>query len=121
MPRICCFTTADGQTEDRVIDHGKDAPRWVFVDGKVATRDMPAEMSGSGIETEWSQPILSMGVGCHKKQAAAMRAAAAKHNVPLELVEHHGVMKAKFTSRAQRRDVLRWAGIHDNDGGYGDG
>jgi len=63
-------------------------------------------------------PMESMALGVHRDQIAEARAFSESRGVPLNFTPDG---KAILTDRGHRRDVLRTLGMHDNDGGYGDG
>ena len=64
-------------------------------------------------------PLLSDGCGVMKAQVPETREAIKQHGIQGAQVHNDG--KIRFTSRTTRREFLKMRGLHDNDGGYGDG
>jgi hypothetical protein len=61
----------------------------------------------------------SLAMGCHPTQAAAFNERARKMGVTGVSWDSRG--HCLITSRKARRDYMKAIGLHDNDGGYGDG
>lgn len=66
-----------------------------------------------------ANPLLSDGIGCMRCQVPEMREAIREHGIQGVFVRDDG--RLEITSRRGRRDLLRLRGLHDADGGYGDG
>jgi hypothetical protein len=101
-----------------------DVPEF-FIDGKRVSKKkflaaFPdkalAEAPGGHRAGCW--PIESMAVGVHPDQIPEAVAHSRSRGVPLEFTADG---KAILTDRGHRREVLRTLGMHDNNGGYGDG
>jgi len=66
-----------------------------------------------------SNPLVSEGIGCMRTQVPKMREEIRKHNIKGVRVRDSG--QVEITSRRGRRELMEMRGLHDNDGGYGDG
>ena len=97
------------------------------INGKEVT---PAEfhrrkpIGGSGVPMitntySTAKPLVSEGVGCMKAQVPAMRDAIRERGIVGAHVRNNG--QIEFTSRRARREVMSMRGLHDNQGGFGDG
>lgn len=76
------------------------------------------------ISTSWQKPIASDGVKIHVRRVPAAMKRDAERGVPTEYTPHDengGGGRPIFRSRKHRRDYLKMLGVHDNDGGFGDG
>ena len=104
------------RTVERSFPLGK-APETIFEDGHMLERDIASDVGTLALGVDWPKPIHSVGAGFCRSQRKAAMEAAEKARVPLEL---DGKGNAIFHNREQRRKVLRWRGMHDNDGGYSD-
>jgi len=91
----------------------------ITVGGKFYYRDYAAEHSGrpSGGCAAW--PQRSDAAGAHPDQCKKFSENSAKMGVPTEFDSKTG--QAIFTSRSHRARYLKMAGLHDRNGGYGDG
>lgn len=87
--------------------------------GKFYFRDYTAEHSRrpSGGCAAW--PQRSDAAGAHPSQCKEFSENSAKMGVPTEFDSKTG--QAIFTSRSHRAQYLKMAGLHDRNGGYGDG
>lgn len=99
----------------------------LLLNGKEVTPErfhQGGKIGGSGIprvtQTYTSaKPLVSDGIGCMKAQVPEMREAIRAHGIVGAHVRDNG--QIEFTSRRARRNVLKMRGLHDNDGGVGDG
>ena len=66
-----------------------------------------------------SKPLVSVGAGCQKAQVGEFREFIQQRRLRDVAIRDDG--KVEFTSRAGRREFLRARGMHDMDGGFGDG
>ena len=99
------------------------------VNGKYVTREEWDAMPGAGIQAgcvrhstktyQESDPLVSDGLGCMKDQVGEMRETIKRHNIRGVKVRPNGQLE--ITSRRGRRELMRVRGLHDGDGGYGDG
>lgn len=101
--------------------------RIILDDGREARRDYAAEDERDGrerVEREsrtgnpWRN-FSSVGLACHPSQAKQFTEDA--RAAGLTGVHYDEKGRARFSSRGQRKKALKIAGLHDNDGGYGDG
>lgn len=98
--------------------------RW-YIDNKEVTEAeynqafpyKPLDLSGNMGLCGWT-PIVSEAMCYHPKQVAEAREFYKKKGINVEIRPTGHVV---FATRQQRREVLRVNGIHDNQGGYGDG
>lgn len=97
------------------------------INGKEVT---PAEfhrrgpVGGSGVAMitntySTANPLVSEGVGCMKSQVQDMREAIRANGIVGAHVRDNG--QIEFTSRKARAKVMAMRGLHDNEGGFGDG
>ena len=98
----------------------KYASDGISIEGVWYERNIAAEhsrqakrCSGNG----W--PMKSDAAGVHPADAPKAEAASAKSGVPTEYDRKTG--QAIFRDRNHRRNFLRANGMHDKNGGYGDG
>ena len=97
------------------------------LNGKVVTpaefhRKGPVGGEGiAGVSKAYSdaKPLVSDGLGCMKDQVPEMREAIQERGIRGVRVLENGQLT--FTSRRGRREVMAMRGLHDADGGYGDG
>ena len=66
-----------------------------------------------------AKPLVSEGVGCMKAQVPEMREAIREHGIVGAHIRDSG--QIEFTSRKARKQVMKMRGLHDNEGGFGDG
>ena len=120
MPRYCYSVWKDNMrvcTVERFFEAG-EAPESVALDSGVeAVRDMGAEVTTQGLSADWNKPIHSHSAGFNVGQRVEAMAAAERDRIPLELDDRGAAI---FRNRDQRRKVMRWRGLRDNDGGYSD-
>ena len=91
----------------------------ISVDGKFYQRDYAAEHC-KVIENGCSAwPQKSDAAGVHPSQVKEFSENSQKMGVPTQFDGKTG--QAIFTSRAHRAKYLKSVGIHDRNGGYGDG
>lgn len=102
------------------------------VDGKEVTKeeyDSLMEEARSGIPkvkggkpgdslVAWKRPIESMAAQCHPKQVEEYRESLHKKGICVDVTPDG---KPVFTNSRQRKKFLKSQGLHDNNGGYGDG
>lgn len=68
----------------------------------------------------YNRDLVSIGAGCHSSQAGEFNESARKAGISGVYYDPK-TGKAHFSSRKARRLELARRGIHDRDGGYGDG
>lgn len=96
----------------------KHAPDGLSVEGVYYHRDITAEHTRqSGGCAAW--PMKSDAAGVHPSQVEDFSEKSAKMGVPTDFDKNTG--QAIFTSRKHRAQYLKAMGIHDRNGGYGDG
>lgn len=120
MP-VYCYIDKDGGTHERVFPMGK-APPEVHTANGPARRSIAAEWAaGGGIPAKW--PLISEFAGVPDYQLAEAREYDRSIGAPaVEYVDtKDGFHAVKFETRGQRKAWLRAHGMHDRDGGYGDG
>ena len=64
-------------------------------------------------------PLQSEALGCMKSQVPEMRRVLKKRGIRGVRVLDNGAVE--LTSRGGRRELMKLRGLHDNDGGLGDG
>ena len=112
----------------RIIGYGKRTRYVVEYGGTRGSEEVPKEEfdrifpsrpigSGQGL-IGW-KPIESIALEVHTSQVDEMMDHAKKHGVPTEFNRETGA--PIFTSRSHRRAYLKMEGVHDRQGGYGDG
>lgn len=114
MP-MYCFTTKDGETVERHFPMAH-IPKRVKVEGRWATRNMPAEWRnrrdpGDG----W--PLHSDAMGVHVDQIPEAEAKSRTAGIPTHF-DKYG--RPILTCRSHRKRYMRLRGFLDRDGGYGD-
>ena len=75
--------------------------------------------SGQASTGRGGWPLMSSALGCHPSQVKEMYDHSVEIGVPTHFDSQTG--KCKLLSRAHRRDYMKANGVHDNDGGIGDG
>lgn len=117
MP-LYSYTTDDGDTFEFPFPMKKQ-PDFVQVgDGRIAYRDIAADWRGRHADNTEGWPIHSDAAGCHPDQIPEMQAHLASRGVKADYTPDGRVI---LENRGHRRQVLRALGLHDRDGGYGDG
>lgn len=102
------------------VRHGKKIVA-VEIGGKripLAPSTSPAE-KGPMTSKAYQGGLVSVGAGVHPDQVAEFNAAT--RAAGLTGVEYLPNGDVRFDSRGQRAAELRRRGMHDRDGGYGDG
>ena len=120
MPTYC-YEKPDGEIIERVmtISEMEKFDKNPVADGVRLKRRVDIEMGGhSSVNDLWRNPIISDGAGCHPSQVEEMQAFAAKQGVHTNYTKDG---RAVFTSRQHRAQHLKVFGLHDRNGGYGDG
>jgi hypothetical protein len=96
----------------------KYASDGISIEGEWWERDIAAEHGGiKKAGSAW--PLKSDAAGVHPSQAEQFQEHSAKMGVPTEFDKSTG--QAVFKSRGHRAQYLKMMGIHDRNGGYGDG
>lgn len=98
----------------------KYAPDGISIEGVYYERDIAAEhmrQATRGAATGW--PLKSDAAGVHPDDAKKASESSAKMGVPTEFDRKTG--QAIFRDRSHRRAYLKATGMHDRQGGYGDG
>lgn len=67
----------------------------------------------------WSKAILSDALAVHPEQIPEVMERNRKHGLEIEYNTEDG--RPVLLSRDQRRRLMKIEGVHDRDGGYGDG
>lgn len=106
------------------IVHAPDGTTKYFVNGKEVSKKQffrtfkPQPMgSGAGL-IAWHRPIHSDALAVHPDQIEEAMAMDKAHGVPTEYLPDG---RPVLVDRDHRRRLMRSLGVHDNDGGYGDG
>ena len=115
MPTYC-FSTPDGVVHERVFSMA-DVPDSIDVDGQLADRDVAAEHGGFR-DSPGNWPLHCSASGVDPTQAGAASDIMARHGCPTEFTSSG---EAIYTDQTHRRKALKFLGLHDRDGGYGDG
>ena len=98
----------------------KYAADGISIEGVYYERDIAAEhmrQATRGAATGW--PLKSDAAGVHPDDAKKASESSAKMGVPTEFDKKTG--QAIFRDRSHRRAYLKATGMHDRQGGYGDG
>ena len=96
----------------------KYAADGMSIEGEWWDRDISAEHGGPSMSgSAW--PIKSDAAGVHPNQVEQFQEHSARMGVPTEFDRSTG--QAIFRSRGHRAQYLKMMGIHDRNGGYGDG
>lgn len=94
-----------------------------FLDGKEVTREEYEKVypppEGVPMAGGWSRPLLSDALAVHPSQVAEANARNARRGCSVTYDPKDG--RAVIPDRAERRKLLKIEGMHDRDGGYGDG
>jgi hypothetical protein len=90
-----------------------DARRGVGLD--LSKREVPL---GTVAYSE-SKPLISQSLGCLPRQVPEMRRVLKERGIRGARVLNDGAVE--LVSRSGRRELSALRGLHDNDGGYGDG
>ena len=97
--------------------------RFRFIDGEVREvtehRRPTSPLHGGTQAYGAGNPLTSLAMSCHPDQAGEYNAAMQAHGV--QGVEYDQRGRCKITSRRGRVQAMRAFGLHDRDGGYGDG
>lgn len=123
MPYYCFTNRETGETIRKFMSISemlKYASEGMSIEGVWYERDISAEHSRQarkGASSGW--PMKSDGAGVHPGDAAKAEKASAKIGVPTEYDRKTG--QAIFRDRNHRRNFLKANGMHDKNGGYGDG
>lgn len=110
MP-IYCYTTDDGVTVDRTFQMGKAPEEVVLENGKIAKRDLAAQLQGgprSGSKGEW--PIVCCASGVHADQSQELRDHFKDHGCPTEVT---GDGDPVYRDHQHRKKALKCRGLHD--------
>ncbi len=91
----------------------------ITVDGEFYFRDYAAESNPKARAAGSAWPIKSDAAGVHPSQVGSFQEQTSKMGVPTEFDKSTG--QAIFRSRGHRAKYLKAMGIHDRNGGYGDG
>lgn len=121
MP-VYCYTHRDSDDNvtslvERIYSVHDDRPKTIMHNGIRHTRDIRCE-HGDYRQVCGNWPLKSDALGCHPDQIPEMQQAYAKQGVDVNFDKDTG--QAILRDRSHRRDVMRVAGIHDRDAGYGD-
>lgn len=99
--------------------------RFRFIDGAVreVTNDRAAAVSaGPNLGVYRSdRPLVSQSLGCHRNQVAETREALHKAGLVGVDVRSDGALEITSRGKAGRRGAMKFFGLHDHDGSYGDG
>mgnify|MGYP003111330632 CR=1 FL=1 len=123
MPYYCYTNRETGETIRKFMSISemlKYASEGMSIEGVWYERDITAEHSrqaNRGANSGW--PLKSDAAGVHPADAAKAEKASANIGVPTEYDRKTG--QAIFRDRNHRRRFLKANGMHDKNGGYGDG
>lgn len=122
--RTKVFTTASGRHITRAFDMDEPIPRFVIVEGERAEYDFAASCPlPSASLNAFERGHVSEAMGVHPNQCAESTAVL-EHRTGLKAGVHfeHNASGALVThSREARKRCMKAIGLHDKDGGYGDG
>jgi len=122
MPRYKYTNKKTGETickfmsVSEMLKYGEDG---MSIEGVWYDRDIVAEHTRQTKAGGSAWPIKSDAAGVHPAQVDSFQEQSAKMGVPTEFDKSTG--QAIFRSRGHRAKYLKTMGIHDRNGGYGDG
>ena len=124
MPTYCYTNKASGETIKKTwsiavmlkMEGDRDG---ISQGGDFYYRDYTAEHARTPVGGCASWPMKSDAAGVHPSQCQEFSENSVKKGVPTEFDSKTG--QAIFTSRSHRAKYLQTRGLHDNNGGYGDG
>lgn len=107
MP-IYCYTTIDGQTEERIFRMG-EAPESINLDdGRIATRDFGAEHLPRNAGSGW--PMVCCASGVNAAQAGELRDFFSRNGCPTEVTAGGDPV---YRSAEHRKKALKLRGFVD--------
>lgn len=123
MPTYCYSRrTPEGDYLEKPVERsypmGK-APHSVRIGNDTWYRDVEAEHRPQAQVGAGAWPLKSDAAGLHPSQIGEMEDFMKSRGVPTSWDRDTG--QAIFESRTHRSKVLKVMGLHDQDGGYGDG
>ncbi len=110
----------------KISGHG--AKTRYYLDGKEVTKeefdlavpDAPKAQEGAAPGNRpWTRPILSDALAVHPDQVDEVMARNREHGLEIEYEREFG--RPILKDRDQRRRLMKIEGVHDRNGGYGDG
>jgi hypothetical protein len=122
MPYYCYTNRKTGETIRKFMSMSemlKYAVDGLSIEGVWHERDIVAEHTRQTKAAGSAWPIKSDAAGVHPSQVDSFQEHSAKMGVPTEFDKSTG--QAIFRSRGHRAKYLKTMGIHDRNGGYGDG
>ncbi len=105
---IYCFSTKDGQVEERNYPMGQAPESVTLDDGRVAERDFAAEHLPRRAGSGW--PMVCFASGVNADQAGELRELFKKGGVPTEVTRDGDPV---YTSAAHRKRALKLRGFFD--------
>jgi hypothetical protein len=124
MPTYCYTNKASGETIKKIwsiavmlkMEGDRDG---ISQGGDFYYRDYTTEYAKAPVGGCASWPMKSDAAGCNPSQCQEFSENSAKKGVPTSFDSKTG--QAIFTSRSHRAKYMQSVGLHDNNGGYGDG
>jgi hypothetical protein len=120
MPTYC-YEKPDGSILEKVmtIAEMESFDKDPVENGEKLKRRIDVEMGGFVASGDtWATGLVSEAAACHPDDVPSYKAHAAKNGVP---TEYNRAGCPIFTSRKHRAKYLKTFGLHDRNGGYGDG
>lgn len=122
MPYYCYTNKETGETIRKFMSISemlKYAADGLSIEGVWYERNISAEHSKQAKAAGSAWPIKSDAAGVHPSQVDSFQEHSARMGVPTEFDKSTG--QAIFRSRGHRANYLKAMGMHDRNGGYGDG
>lgn len=86
----------------------------------LAVPNAPPAQEGDGMGNRpWAKPILSDALAVHPEQIEEVMERNRERGLEVEYEKEYG--RPILKDRDQRRRLMEIEGVHDRDGGYGDG
>jgi hypothetical protein len=117
MPTYC-YRTEDGEIIDRVFPRGEAPGEVRLEDGRMAVRDLRAELAGSTVSVRGqgassrTWPLTCYASGVHAHQAGELRKYLRDRGCPTEISPDGDPI---YTSAAHRKKALKVRGMHDRN------